>query len=68
MPAHWATQALLYVLLLQPQTGSYCMVQTQSALGASAHLLVLQAKLKKQMPDAHSAKRMFFIGRERFEL
>src|SRR5262245_12982797 len=32
IPAHLAAQALLYVLSLQPQTGSYCWVQKQSAM------------------------------------
>jgi len=38
IPWHPASQALPYVLLLQPQTGSYCIVHIQSGLTFSTHL------------------------------
>ena len=60
--AHSAAQALLYVLLLQPHTGSYCMVHTQLVLGFSTHLLVLQETAKANSPKAQSASGMFFIS------
>lgn len=36
-PAHCASQALPYVLPSHPHTGSYCMVHTQSRIGAPLH-------------------------------
>jgi hypothetical protein len=61
MPTHSAAQALLYVLLLQPQTGSYCMVQTQFGLGVSLHLEDLQEKTGASMAPASNKGSIRFI-------
>ena len=68
IPAHSAAQALLYVLLLQPQTGSYCMVQTQLGLDFSTHLVGLQENARVKKTRALSAGRMFFISQNGCEL
>jgi hypothetical protein len=63
MPEHSAAQALPYVLLLQPQTGSYCKVQGQFGLIFSTHLFDLQEKERKRNPKAKKVRKMFFIGK-----